>query len=496
MKRIFGLVIALCLLLSAIPAVGLAAEDFVLFTPWSNTSTDADMAEVRAEIEKQLAESGIDLSLDWIIVPTDGALEKLNVMLTGGDRIDAVTLNIGDADKYTSSGDLAMPLNELLEQYGQNLLKAIPEEAWIPCKNTKGEIIYIPDYYQWRWQGCAIRTDLLKEQGLEMPTTIAELENVMEVFKNAYPDMIPATGLPWFSDPFLQGVVSGKGSQMTEWVLNDEGKVVPSMTLPEYKNMLTLYRKWIDNGWFDAEFLSQNDDSQSQLWNSGHIGIWFCDPHRALDWNYEPLHANFPEAEAWFMPLPADENGVKYFVPSYGVGRVLFIHQNSTIAAEVIKFLDKMVSDPDFYNLCKQGIEGKHWIDNGENWDYPEGITVENRPYGEIYRPLSWEFIDILKPGTSTNAVTAQVHNALNEEYADAELIYSGLEGFTIDSSEMGQYSSISVGDYLFNEMFKIPVGVYEVEDFDSIVKTWYDLGGQQLVDEYTRQYSEWKSAN
>ncbi len=496
MKRWLAVALVCLLTLSLLPAASLAeAKDFVLFTPWSNTSTEADLAEVRAEIEKQLAESGIELSLDWIVVPTDGALEKLNVMLSGGERIDAITMNIGDANGYTQSGDLAMPLNDLLEQYGQDLLKKIPAETWIPCTNNKGEILYIPDYYQWRWQGCVIRADLLKAQGLEMPTTIAEIENVMEVFKNAYPDMIPATGLPWFSDPFLQGAVSGKASSFTTWALNDEGKVVPSMTLPEYKNMLALYRKWIDNGWFDAEFLSGNDDSQTQLWNSGHVGIWFCDPHRALDWNYDALHANFPEAEGWFLPLPKNENGVKQFYPQYDVGRVLFLTKDTEIAPEIIKFLNKQVSEPEFYNLSKQGIVGKHWVDNGDTWQYPEGITVENRPYAEIYRPLSWEFNDLLKPGTSTNPVAAKVHDSLNEEYATAELLYCGLEGFSIDSSAMSQYDAISPDEYLFNEMFKIPTGVYTVDEFDKIVETWYSLGGDKLVEEYTRQYTEWKSA-
>lgn len=492
MKRLFALLLTLCLALGTMPAL---ASDFVLYTPWANTSTDADVAEVRTEIEKQLAADGVDLKMDWIIVPIDGALEKLNVMITGGERIDAITMNISDADKYSTGDDLVLPLNDLLNEYGQDLLKAIPAEAWIPCTNTKGEIIYIPDYYQWRWQGCAIRTDLLKEQGLEMPTTIAELENVMEVFKNAYPDMIPATGLPWFSDPFLQGAVSGRASQMTPWALSEDGKVVPSMTLPEYKNMMALYRKWIDNGWFDAEFLSGNDDSHTQLWNGGHVGIWFCDPHRALDWNFEPLHANFPNAEGWFMPVPKDENGVKGFPVSFGVGRVLFLTKSVQDPASIIKFMNKLVSDVDFYRLCAQGILGKHWVDDGDSYSYPEGITVENRPYADIYRPLSWEFIDILKPRVATNEFTAKIHNGLNDEYATAQPILTGLEGFTLDSTGLEEYNAISPEDYLFNEMFKIPTGEYAVEDFDKVVQTWYSLGGDKLVEEYTRQYNEWKNA-
>lgn len=492
MKKLLSLVLVLCLL-ATLPLTAMAEKkDFVLFTPWSNTSTPEDMKMVRTALEEATADIG--LSLDWIIVPIDGALEKLNVTLTDKEPLDAVTMNIGDANRYARDG-LCLPLNDLLEEYGQNLLRLIPEDAWIPCTNTKGEIIYIPDYYQWRWQGCVIRTDLLKEQGLEMPTTVAELENVMEVFKNAYPDMIPATGLPWFSDPFLQGAVSGKASQQTEWCLNDEGKVVPSMTLPEYKNMISMYRKWVDNGWFDPEFLSGTDDSQTLLWTSGRVGIWFCDPHRALLWSRDALLANFPDATADFMPLPINDQGVKSFPVSYGVGRVLWLYKDTTIAKEIIQYLDRLVSDLDLYMLASRGVKDVHWVDAGENdafWYYPEGITIENAPYSEIYRPLSWEFLDIQKPKLDEDPATMHIHNALNEEYAKGELILSGLEGFTIDSSNTTMYTPIDLFEYMFN----IVVGVNEVDDFDSIVDTWYATGGTELVEEYTRQYNEWVEAN
>ncbi len=486
-KKWLTLVLVACLCVSLLPMSALAAQPFVLFTPWSNTSTAEDLKEVRQAIEQEIADS-IGLSLDWIVVPTDGSLEKLNVLLASGDQLDAATMNIGDAMKYATGSDLVMPLNDLLNEYGKDLLANIPAEAWVPCTNTKGEILFIPDYYQWRWQGCVIRTDLLKEQGLSMPTTIAELENVMEVFKNAYPDMIPATGLPWFSDPFLQGAVSGKASQMTEWVLSPEGKVVPSMTLPEYKNMVTLYKKWVDSGWFDPEFLSGNDDSQTLLWTSGRVGIWFCDPHRPLIWARDALLANFPNAEATFMPVPMNDQGVKSFPVSYGVGRVLWIRQDTKVAKEIVQFFNKMIAEPDFYRLCDMGIEGKHWIDKGANWGYPENITSENAPYNDIYRPLSWEFLDILKPMENTDPATENIHNALNEEYATAELIKTGLEGFTVDSSNTGMYTPID----LFENMFNIVVGVSSLDDFDSIVENWYATGGTQLVEEYTRQYNEW----
>lgn len=80
MKKLLSLVLVLCLL-ATLPLTAMAEKkDFVLFTPWSNTSTPEDMKMVRTALEEATADIG--LSLDWIIVPIDGALEKLNVTLT------------------------------------------------------------------------------------------------------------------------------------------------------------------------------------------------------------------------------------------------------------------------------------------------------------------------------------------------------------------------------------------------------------------------------
>ncbi len=483
MKKFLSILMAAVLLVT-VPVASLA-ETMVLFTPWANTSTAEDTKLVEEKLEAMMAEDGLNIDLDWIITPVDGALEKLNVLLTGTEQLDAITHNIGDLKNIMLAGNIILPLNDLLNEYGKDLLEKIPEAAWIPCTDSKGNIWCIPDYYQWIWQGAVIRTDLLAECGLEMPTTIAELENVMAVFHEKYPDMLVATGLPWFSDPFLQGAVSGVGSYQTDWCLNSEGKVVPSMTLPEYKNMIALYRKWVDNGWYDPEYLSGDDDSQSSMWAQGRVAIYFCDPHRALDWVWSAFRLNMPDATADFIPPLKADDGVCYYPMDYGVGRVLSVTTMAEHPEQVIQFLNKMISDVDFYFTASRGIEGTHWIDNGDSWQYPEGLDDSNALYKEVMRPLSWEFMDVIKPQVGTNPETAEIHNRLNEAFNKTEPILTGLEGFIPDNSELGMYNPIDLKEYLFN----ITIGDGEVDDFDSIVETWYATGGQELVDAYTAQY-------
>lgn len=490
MKKALVWLLAACMMLS-IPFGAMAAEKWVGFNPFPYANVEEDYRMVETEINSQLVAAG-ESEMEWVIVPTDGMLDKLNVMIAGGEALDLVILNVGDADKFAPIPDLMMPLNDLLEEHGQNLLKNIPEEAWIRSTNSKGEIIYIPETTAWRWQGAVIRTDLLKEQGLEMPTNIAELENVMEVFKNAYPDMIPATGLPWFTDPFLQGAKDSVGSWQTSWALDAEGNVVPSTSLSEYKEMLAMYKNWINNGWYDAEFYSGDDNTHSQLWTSGRVGIVFCDPHRNLDWNWEAFKAGVPGGTADFIPVLKNEEGVKKFPIDYGVGIVGFIMEDSEHAVDIIKYFDRQVSNLDFYMLGANGIEGEHWADKGDVWGFPEGEDSNNRRYSKLFAPLSYDFMNVQKPMEQQNAETSWVHDALNEEYANAELILSGLEGFTPDQEPVSMYQPFDINERLISLVL---VKENSIDDFEAIVEEWYNAGGREIVTEYTRQFNEWNAA-
>ena len=189
--------------------------------------------------------------------------------------------------------------------------------------------------------------------------------------------------------------------------------------------------------------------------------------------------------------MPKAEDGKQYFPLDYGVGRVVWVSQRSEHPETVVQFFDKMISDLEFYYIAENGVPGQHWIDNGDSWSLPEGISTDSPLYADVFSPLSWEFIDVTKPSANANPDAAGLHDGLNESYAKAELIYTGLEGFTVDGSELGMYTPID----LFENLFNITIGVNSLDDFDSIVANWYATGGQELVDAYTRQYEEWKAA-
>ena len=74
-------------------------------------------------------------------------------------------------------------------------------------------------------------------------------------------------------------------------------------------------------------------------------------------------------------PLVRDETSDKKgFMTNTEATFAACIVKSSKNAMKIIKFLNWVYKNPENYNLCRYGIEGKHWVNNGDGtYSYPEG---------------------------------------------------------------------------------------------------------------------------
>ena len=95
-------------------------------------------------------EEKTNIKLDLTIVPQDGAKEKLNLLLAGGDYPELIIgtdlLTSQDLEKYGAEEQILMPLNDLIEQYGTNIKKQweTHPEWEEQMKSSDGNIYGIP----------------------------------------------------------------------------------------------------------------------------------------------------------------------------------------------------------------------------------------------------------------------------------------------------------------------------------------------------------------
>lgn len=160
----------------------------IINTTPENRVIDANELDQAVKMEEA---TGIDLN--WVGIPEAGFAEKINLMLASGDLPDMIWKGV-DASVISQylDQDLFVPTEELIAQYAPNIqavLDARPEYkalATYPDGHMYG-FPYIEEMFGLTMTGgpFLINKVWLDKLGLEVPTTIDELKEVLIAFRDA-----------------------------------------------------------------------------------------------------------------------------------------------------------------------------------------------------------------------------------------------------------------------------------------------------------------------
>lgn len=252
------------------------------------------------EFVKWLEEvTNVDLVFEQI--PLEGRAEKLSLLLASGEYPD-VFLSVGMTDQqittYGAGEGLFLPLNDLIAEYG-NFTDVMLEEypgALGNMTQMDGNIYSLPEVNE--CYHCSLASKFwmnetwLANLGLERPTTLDELYNVLVAFRdqdangNGDPaDEIPMSGdyAGWFANPerFIMSAFTyynldlnktATTSQYAFGLYLDGDKVVTPFALDEFKNGVAYVRKLVDEGILYEGSFTQDDNTLTQLVESGLVG--------------------------------------------------------------------------------------------------------------------------------------------------------------------------------------------------------------------------------
>jgi len=137
---------------------------------------------------KQLEEKS-NVQVDWNMIPSDGLVEKMNLIFATNDLPDAFfgpeTTSAVTSDKTKQ----LIPLNDLIDKYAPNFKKILEEDKMLRSLITHedGNIYYLPMIEDNPAQAVPnamfINKKWLDELGLEVPTTTDELYNVLKALR-------------------------------------------------------------------------------------------------------------------------------------------------------------------------------------------------------------------------------------------------------------------------------------------------------------------------
>lgn len=391
-----------------------AQTNFKIFAGISALSPDNS----EKPLVKQLNEA-VGVTIDWNCVSGDTLTEKKNLILnSGGDLPDALmAAGLSDSEliKGGSTGlfialeDYITPenmpnLSKVIEKRPNLLATAtmpdghvygLPGISEMGFQHSDGNTYYIGAIPQFT----AINTKWLEAVNMEMPTTVDELHDVLVAFKendvngNGDPsDEIPMS----FIFPEGNGAwCAGMGTFFAPFGCTDysmdhraikDGKVYYQAASDEYKNAISYYHDWVEEGLIDVEIFSQDSSVYIAKGVKEQLGVfvWWEIPEvvgsdLAPDYAYLPI-LNGPDGTHHVNLNEMGTTGHDSFA----------ITKSCKNPALLLKWVDQRY-DPIISMQCIYGPIGVYWTDEpDENGCYSMRELGEGETAGELKGKNEW----------------------------------------------------------------------------------------------------------
>jgi len=327
--------------------------------------------------------TGVTLKIEYLV--GQDIMEKANLMVAGGVYPDLIFG--GDSPGLFVSGGALIPLDNLLDSYGDNIKKLYRPKEWelVRDQYDDKQIYVIPtnrgaidDLYP--SVGWYLNIDLLEQAGYPTPKTLGEFRDLIVeyVANNPTYDGQPTIGfsmgtegarvsnLQFGAARFLSGFPNDGQTQVNQSTL--EANVV--MTQPSMKEFLKFMNEMWHAGLADPEMFMQQDDEYLAKLASGRVVAFY-----GQRWQVETVFSvmeNDGMTDRAFVAFPIVMDGVReeFYRGPFGTNPTQGVA--ITTAAKdpdgIMRYLNRLAAD-DIQKLNNWGIEGEdYYLDDAGNF--------------------------------------------------------------------------------------------------------------------------------
>lgn len=381
----------------------------------------------KAVEDKYKKDTGIALDFEVNFMGKD-MKDKVTTAISGKNQVDLMishTSGGSGIDDWMYYGRNYYDIYDYIATYGENI---IANSVWQSgdvkldglerLYTTAGEVIGIPSVISPYKFGILVRKDMMEECGYtddaekaksgnytlvnDLLTFEAMAKKMVEVYSPETKGSMKYAVTGAIFDLEKVGLVGAFGldaGYYTNTVYNYEGEdyVIPGGGQEAYKEILALENRWAKEGVISRQADSITVDQGESYFIAGSTGIFVQDPTitHLIEVVRKCKKAN-PQAEFTVLgalPLSADENsdeykkyqGAKGFMRNSVATFAACIPNVSKQAKNIVKFVDWMYSKEENYLLCKYGIEGKHWVNNGNGtFSFKEPYSITNPAYSGV----------------------------------------------------------------------------------------------------------------
>ncbi len=423
--------------------------------------------------EKMAAE--LNLKVEMIFVPWDSYWEQKDIMLAANEPIDLYWDGLPNLSQMVNEKQ-AMPLDDLLTQYGQDLLKVIPM-SHVQGATVNGEIYGIPTSYassSGMYQFVTVRQDLMDEVGMTDLNTPADLKEYATKVEEKYPELkgpgdIIFKPLTRFFQPEQYTFVAKE--EMAVYG-EDTGKVYSYYETDAFKEVAKFNRDMFTSGLY-ADELSTNYNERTNRMQTG-LYIWTEGSFGKDTEISDAVKANAPTSVLKNYILADDK---PRYITATG-GEVLCIPYTAPNPEGAMKFLNWLYSSQENYLFAIYGVEGT---------DYE---MVDGRINRLVTNDFFYEWMFRNKNYT---VFTPNVDDAYIEQYQhwDDDAKLSNAIGFVFNNENVKEIET-AVFEVCSKDLAPIRNGFVDFdENYDAAIKKLKDAGMDEYIAEVQKQFDE-----
>lgn len=385
MKKLLSSLLVLTLIVASLGLVSVAsAEEYptlevVMMASAGKDGSGEVIDAVNAYLEEQL---GCHINITWISYGNYST--QVGLLLAAGSGIDVFAHYLIPLSTSANNGTI-LPLNDLLEEYGQGIIEEIGEE-YLACTSIDGEIYGITTGRDTAAAyGFEMRKDICDKYGIDYEniTTLEQLHDALVIVHENEPDLVcvvPSNGeltRNWGWDTLGDasvplGVLMDKGQDTT---------VVNLFETDYFYDFCKTMRQWYNEGLIMQDATACTESVGTMMGAGTAFGGFM---------NLKP-YFNVQETNNYGTEIVVSQIIDEYSCTS-NVNMASWCIASSTQYPELcMQLLNLMYTDPTLVNMLIYGLENVHYVKVGDAAngqyiiDYPEGVdatTTGYRPSG------------------------------------------------------------------------------------------------------------------
>ena len=439
-------------------------------------------------------EEATGIHLDYSSMTNDDVYqEKLTLMIASGDYPDFFC----KAPDYYASGaaglleeDVCIDLAPYLNEHAPDLKRLLDEDQEYADNvyTDKGELVGVKMRAAPTTDGGGIiRKDWLDEQGLDMPETFDELHDVLLAFKNAYNCSNTIGVLSSLGSPLTYGFNVKLDTNNFSYTVQD-GKVIPTLALPEAREYVELLAQYYEEGLFNSDFLSNGSPMVfDQMACTNDTGYWGSG-RMSFNGYFE---SQIQDDDAEIAPVKditrtgTETSSIGGAGSPVGKNSVSVTTQN-LYPEESVEFIN--------YMFTEAGIELANYGVEGQTFEYQDGEPVYtdmilNNPDGynsNVARSLYTlnAFLPYYQPQVALEMTFT------NPRMAEAEEIWKSGRNpeaytWTLDSVESEEYNGLisGINTKIQEDLTAMVMGQKSLSEWDALMDTISGMGLDRCIE-------------